>query len=133
MKIPTSWTRIVRKTTVPEKLRRGEEGKMQLKRRRLRLGARPPVQMKATMPDAKRRRKGPEIRLIAPREHPPKKKPPLKGKKRGHGMSQPRKLSQACVVCATPKVAPRRKKRLHGGRKRSGQGMMTKAFQPRPR
>ena len=83
--------------TLIEKLEGDEEGKKLLKRRRTRLAAWPPAQTKVMMVHAKRRRKGPEIRLIALNRQPPMRNP-LKRKRRGQEMSRLRKLSPACVV-----------------------------------
>ena len=75
MRIHSSRTKIVRRMMMTEKLEGDERGRKLLKKRR---------------------------RLAAP-PLPRKKKHPLgKRKRRGLEMSQLKRLSPACVVCATP-------------------------------
>ena len=128
LKREPKWIKIVRKMKMRGKREGDAEGLKLLKRKRTRLAASPPALMKVMMVLEKRRRNGPEIRLMMQSKQLLMKHP-LKRKRRGE-MSQLKRLSLACVVCATPKEALMRKKHLLGRRKRSEE-MVKKAFQLR--
>lgn len=94
------WIKIVRKMKMRGRREGDAEGLKLLKRKRTRPAASPLALMKVMMVLEKRRRNGPEIRLMMQSKQLLMKHP-LKRKRRGE-MSQLKRLSPACVVCATP-------------------------------